>query len=200
MAVAGIDFLQLGGRNKLLLFRSSKTFIPPDGFPKSSKTGYEGRIIGSCTLALPGDCLQNAVEPDGVSPSTESSPKETVAGLQSKDEFAFTFFVRMNGNAAEDNPVAAEVGKIKHASDNALTGAFIHKPYKVATVLHPYCSPAPFHRLARGCGFCGSCRAFPMDLVCPFAAYLNLKKRRCGFWQRGMLLWYNEARADVAQW
>ena len=94
--------------------------------------------IKTYTLSIPGDVLQDSVEPQGLSPATTTSPQgQYPEGISPGGKFAVTFYVEMNNQAVEDNPVTVKVGEMPFASNNALTANWTNTPYQVQTVLHP---------------------------------------------------------------
>ncbi|MBR4399996.1 MAG: hypothetical protein IKT06_03640 [Aeriscardovia sp.] len=90
-------------------------------------------------MAIPGDALEDSIEPSGMSPATATSPQGKVpelGGIEPGKQFAFTFRVELNSDAVENNPVTIKVGDIQYATNNAMTGNWYSTPYSTTVVLH----------------------------------------------------------------
>ena len=107
--------------------------------PLTDDDSYPIADAKTFVMAIPGDVLEDSIEPLGASPATATSPqgrKPELGGIEPGKQFAFTFQVELNSDAVEDNPVTIKVGDIQYATNNAMTGNWYNTPYSTTVVLH----------------------------------------------------------------
>lgn len=129
--------IEIAGLNYRSLFWKDNMGPQIQNVPLNSE-GNPEPDIKSFTLALPGDVLQDSVEPQGLSPATPTLPQGAYPkGIAPGEKFAITFLAELNNKAAADNPVTVKVGEMPEPQNSPYTAHWINRPYEVKLVLHP---------------------------------------------------------------
>ncbi|MBR6440007.1 MAG: hypothetical protein IKS61_01665, partial [Aeriscardovia sp.] len=133
MQIAGISFSKLADQGGYYYTAQIQNI------PLTDDDNYPIADAKTFAMAIPGDALEDSVEPFGMAPATATSPQGTapeLGGIEPGKQFAFTFQVELNSDAVEDNPVTIKVGDIQYATNNAMTGNWYKTPYSTSVVLH----------------------------------------------------------------